>query len=192
MRFLFGLIFALGIAAIVGLGTTYFVLTHSVAFGALTFGAWTTWLKTGTSDIDPYAQAAIVRSGELPMSSGDGVAFYARSDSDGRALNGRCEVILSGVTPQARFWTMTLYNPDGQLVANSINRYGFTSQEIVRRSDGSFEIVIAPRARPGNWLPTGGTDNYVLLLRLYDTPVGVATSTRREAPMPTITTRSCS
>ena len=65
-----------------------------------------------------------------------------------------------GVTPAARFWTLTLYNPDGELVANSINRYGFTSQEIVRHADGSFEIVVAPRANPGNWLPTGGVERY--------------------------------
>ena len=35
-----------------------------------------------------------------------------------------------------------------------------------------FEIVIAPRARAGNWLPTGGVERYMLVLRLYDTPVG--------------------
>ncbi|MBV9955974.1 MAG: DUF1214 domain-containing protein, partial [Pseudolabrys sp.] len=97
----------------------------------------------------------------------------------------------SGITPTARFWTMTLYNADGQLVANSVNRYGFTSQEIVRRADGSFEIVVAPRATSGNWLPTGGVDRYLLVLRLYDTPVGVSTRAGREAPMPAVMTRGC-
>ena len=104
----------------------------------------------------------------------------------GNALDGRCDVVVSGTTPPARFWTLTLYDPDGRLVANSVNRYGFTSQEIVRRADGTFEIAIAPRARAGNWLPTGGIERYMLMLRLYDTPVGVATRTGREAPMPSI------
>ena len=93
---------------------------------------------------------------------------------------------ISGITPQARFWTLTLYDPQGRLVGNSVDRQGFTSQEIVRRADGSFDIVVAPRARPGNWLPTGGVDSYVLVLRLYDSPVGVATRAAREAPMPAI------
>jgi hypothetical protein len=123
--------------------------------------------------------------------SGDGIAFVARADDNGRSLDGRCDVVVSGVTPQARFWTITLYDPLGRLVANSVERYGFTSQEIVRRSDGSFEIVAAPRARPGNWLPTGGVDNYQLVLRLYDSPVGVATRAAREVPMPAINVRSC-
>ncbi len=70
-----------------------------------------------------------------------------------------------------------MYDPDGRLVENSVNRQGFTSQEIIRRTDGSFEIRMAPRARPGNWLPTGGIERYVLVLRLYDTPVGLATRT---------------
>ena len=56
----------------------------------------------------------------------------------------------------------------------------------MRRADGSFEIAVAPRARAGNWLPTGGIESYVLVLRLYDTPVGVATRAAREAPMPAI------
>ena len=62
----------------------------------------------------------------------------------------------------------------------------------MRQSDGSFEIRIASRSRAGNWLPTGGIERYALMLRLYDTPVGVATRTQRDAPMPTITTAGCS
>ena len=149
------------------------------------------WPKTGTRDIDPYARATIARSGELPVGSGDGVAFLAQADDSGRPLDGRCDVLVSGTTPQARFWTLTLYDPQGRLIGNSIDHQGFTSQEIVRRSDGSFDIVVAPRARSGNWLPTNGVDRYVLMLRLYDSPVGVATRAAREVPMPTISVQSC-
>ena len=61
----------------------------------------------------------------------------------------------------------------------------------MRHADGSFAIVAAPRAQPGNWLPTGGIERYTLVLRLYDTAVGVATKAGREVPMPQVTTRSC-
>jgi len=191
MRLLFGLLFSFAVAAIFGLGLTQFALTRGTAFGAITIGAWTAWPKTGTADIDPYARAAIARSGELPIGSGDGVAFFASSDDTGRPLDGRCMVTLSGTTPPARFWTVALYDLDGRLVPNAADRYGFTSQEIARRADGTFEVVLAPRARPGNWLPTGGIDRYVVVLRLYDTPVGVATRTAKDAPMPAITAGSC-
>jgi hypothetical protein len=191
MRLLIGFLFAFAVAAAFGLGLTQFALTRGTAFGAITIGAWTAWPKTGTSDIDPYARAAIARSGELPIGSGDGVAFFASSDDAGRPLDGRCIVTLSGTTPAARFWTVTPYDLDGRLVPNAADRYGFTSQEIARRADGSFEIVFAPRARPGNWLPTGGIDRYVVVLRLYDTPVGVATRTAKDAPMPAVAQGAC-
>jgi hypothetical protein len=192
VRLILGCLFAFVVAALVGLGATWLTLARGTAFGAVPIGAWTAWPRTGTQDVDPYARATMARSGELPVGSGDGVAFLARADENGQALDGRCDVVVSGVTPQARFWTVTLYDPQGRLVANAIERHGFTSQEIVRRADGSFEIAIAPRARSGNWLPSGGVESYVLVLRLYDTPVGVATRAAREAPMPAITTRSCS
>ncbi len=191
MRLLLGTLFALVVAAVVGLGTTYLALTRGAAFGALTIGSWTAWPKTGTPEADPYARASIARVGRLPTAVGDGVSFTAQSDDTGRALDGRCDVLLAGVTPVARFWTLTLYNPQGELVANAVNRSGFTSQEIVRNADGSFQILVAPRASPGNWLPTGGIERYQLLLRLYDTAVGVSTKAGREVPMPSVTFRSC-
>ena len=191
MRLVLGSVFALAIAAVVGLGATWLALSRGTAFGAVAIGAWTAWPKTGTSEIDPYARAIVARSGELPIGSGDGVAFLARTDDNGRSLDGRCDVLLSGITPQARFWTITLYDPQGRLVANGVDRPGFTSQEILRRSDGGFEIAIAPKARPGNWLPSGGVDSYVLVLRLYDSPVGIATRAAREAPMPAIQVKAC-
>lgn len=191
MRLLTGTLFALIVATVVGLGATYLALTRGAAFGALTIGSWTAWPKTGTSEADPYARATIARTGQLPVAVGDGVSFTAKSDDRGKLLDGRCDVVLSGVTPAARFWTLTLYNVEGELVASSVERYGFSSQEIVRHADGSFEIVVSPRANPGNWLPTGGIERYALVLRLYDTAVGVATKAGREVPMPSIDTRSC-
>jgi hypothetical protein len=191
VRLLIGTLFALAVAAAVGLGATYLALSRGAAFGALTIGSWTAWPKTGTADADPYARATIARTGQLPVALGDGVSFTAQSDDSGKLLDGRCEIVLSGVTPAARFWTLTLYNAEGDLVTNSIERYGFSSQEIVRFADGSFEIVVAPRANPGNWLPTGGIERYALVLRFYDTAVGVSTKAGRELPMPSIINRGC-
>lgn len=192
MRLILITLTALLLATVVGLGATWMTTTRGTEIGALTIGPWTARPRTGTADVDPYSRATIVRNGELPIGTGDGVAFTATTDGRKKALDGRCDVVVSGVTPPARFWTLTLYDRKGHLVANSLQRYGFTSQEIVRQSDGSFEIHIAARSRAGNWLPTGGIERYALMLRFYDTPVGVATRTQRDAPMPTISTVGCS
>src|SRR5256714_14340060 len=177
---------ALAVAAVIGLGTTWIALPRGTAYGGVTIGAWTGWPKNGTSGIDPYARAMVSRTGELPVGSGDGVAFYARTDDSGQPLDGRCDVLLSGTTPQARFWTLTLYDPEGRLVANSTRRQSFTSQEIVRNADGTFDIMVGPRARPGNWLPTGGAVKYVLVLSLYDKPNSIETRTGIAAAIPSI------
>jgi hypothetical protein len=192
MRLLFGSCLTFLIAAVIGLGATWFTVTRGVAFGSLTIGAWTAWPKSGSVDIDPYARAIIARSGELPTGTGDGVTFYARTDDSGNNFDGRCTFTISGMTPAARYWTLTLYDPAGRLVANTIDRHGFTSEEILRDADGRFAIMIAPLARPGNWLPTGGIEQFVLVWRLYDTPIGVATRTTKEGPMPAIVRKGCS
>ena len=191
MRLILITLLALLIATVVGLGATWMTATRGTELGTLTIGAWTARPKTGNSDIDPYSRATITRNGELPIGTGDGIAFTATADDGKKPLDGRCDVVVSGVTPAARFWTLTLYDSKGHLVANSLQRYGFTSQEIVRGADGMFEIRVASRSRAGNWLPTGGIERYRLMLRLYDTPVGVATRTQRDAPMPAITTVGC-
>jgi hypothetical protein len=192
MRLLFGSFLTFVLAAAIGLGATWFTLTRGIAFGSLTIGAWTAWPKTGSPEIDPYAHASIARDGELPIGIGDGVVFYARADDKGHELDGRCTFALSGMTPPARYWTVTLYNVRGGLVANAVDRYGFTSQEIIRDVDGRFTITVAPQARPGNWLPTGGIERFVLVWRLYDTPIGVATATMKEGPMPAVERKGCS
>jgi hypothetical protein len=192
MRLLFGSCFTLILAAAIGLGATWMTTTRGVAFGSLSVGAWTAWPKNGSVDIDPYARATIARTGELPIGIGDGVAFYARTDDAGNNFDGRCTFTVNGLTPAARYWTLTLYNLDGGLVPNAIDRHGFTSEEIVRQINGQFVINVAPRARPGNWLPTGGIERYVLVWRLYDTPIGVASRTTKEGPMPAVTRTGCS
>jgi hypothetical protein len=192
VRLLIGLLLSFFIAASIGLGSTWFALTQNLSFGALELGAWKGYPRNGTTGIDPYARAAIARNGELPVGSGDGVAFAAVADDDGHVLDGRCDVVVRGTTPPARYFTLTLYTPSGQLVANSVDRHGFTSQELLRDASGEFEVTVSPRARPGNWLPTGGIDSYVLMLRFYDTSLGIATRAGREAPMPAIrSTRVC-
>ena len=65
------------LATVVGLGATWMTATRGTDLGTLTIGAWTARPKTGTADVDPYSRATIARSGELPVGTGDGIAFSA-------------------------------------------------------------------------------------------------------------------
>lgn len=191
LRLLLGSVLIFAVAALVGLGATSFVSSRDLPFGRVQLGAWSAWPKTGNQDIDPYGRAAAARTGTLPLASGDGIAFLARADDDGRALDARCDVVVSGTTPPARYWTLTAYDPSGALIPNPVGRHGFTSGEITRHADGHFDIVAAPRARPGNWLPVSGSGRYILVMRLYDTPIGVRTRADRQIAMPALSVKSC-
>src|SRR6201991_4274921 len=116
MRLLFIILLALVLAAGVGVGTTWMTTTRGTELGTLTIGAWTARPRTGTSDIDPYSRATITRNGELPIGTRGGVAFTATRDDNRKPLDGRCDIVVSGVTPPARFWTLTLYDTKGRLV----------------------------------------------------------------------------
>lgn len=142
-------------------------------FGATQIGAWRAWPRSGTSDADPYARAVFSRSGELPIGIAEGIAFSATTDDQGRVLDGRCTTKISGRLLAARYWTLTLYDGRGRLIENPAARYGFASTEVVFQTDGQIEIWLSPRARSGNWLPTGENETIVAVMRLYDIPAGV-------------------
>jgi hypothetical protein len=188
---IFFVIVAFAIGMLSGLGLTYLASARSNGFGTVTIGAWSVWPRSGTSDADPYARAAFARSGVLPLERADGLLFEATVADNGTRLDGRCDIQIAGKLPNARFWTITVYDERGRLIDNAAERYGFNSSEIVWQQNGTFEIVAAPRARAGNWLPTGGRDRIVLVIRLYDAPIGIATRTGEQVDMPAVTQSGC-
>lgn len=171
MRFLIDLVIAIVIATALGFTTAWLAVDNGPLFGAVTAGPWRAWPKAGSADADPYALATLARTGEVPLGIGEGLAFTADEDSDGRALTARCSYEVVGQTPPARLWTLTAYDTEGRLMVNPARRSGFHSREIVRRPDGSFTIAVAAEVKAGNWLPVGAVERFQLVLRLYDTPL---------------------
>ena len=80
----------------------------------------------------------------------------------GRALDGRCEVTCPGITPPARFWTLTLYDLEGRLVANALEPLRLHQPgNRAPAPTAASRSCSSPRARSGNWLPTGGVERYI-------------------------------
>lgn len=161
------------VGLVLGLIATLLSLNYGYGFNAFRAGPWTAWPQIGGADIDPYARAVISRSGEAPLGRDQGLVFVARADSDGAALDADCEYRIVDPLPSARFWTIALASPEGALLPNPTERYGYSSVDVLRREGGAFDIVIARDARPGNWLSAGAARRFVVLLRLYDTPLDV-------------------
>lgn len=74
--------------------------------------------------------------------------------------------------PADAFWSVTVYDRDGALVANPLNRYSVSNSrpgELVRGPDGSVTIILAqgdPGDATANWLPVPDA-SFSAYLRLY-------------------------
>jgi hypothetical protein len=173
-----------------GLLATALSLGSGYGFGPLRAGAWTAWPSVGRADIDPYARAVISRTGEAPLGRDQGLAFIATVDSSGAPLDGACEYRISDPLPAARFWTLSLATPEGALIDNPSGRFGFSSVDILRREGGAFDVAVARNVRAGNWLSPGEARRFVLMLRLYDTPLDADAHAAAET-FPKITKVKC-
>ncbi len=105
-------------------------------------------------------------------------AIYPNSavDSDGNLYDGGNKYVLhfnkEDLPPVKGFWSITMYNTDGFLVENSINRYCLGSMKNLKyNKDGSLDIYIQsnpPKGNESNWLPsTQKGEKFELTFRLY-------------------------
>ncbi|MGC2349200.1 MAG: DUF1214 domain-containing protein, partial [Methylocella sp.] len=182
---------AVCMGVLLGLFVTFVVVERGKGFGAIAAGPWTGWPRNGTSDTDPYARAILAYSGETSLSESEGMSFVAHGDSNGAEFDPACDYTLKGEIPSARYWTLTLLSPAGAPIANTAGRPGFTSSEVLRASDGQFEITLSRHARPGNWLPIGDTSKFILVLRLYDSELGAPAAALDPASMPGLVKGRC-
>lgn len=171
MPFIFNLLMTLIIAGVIGLGSAWLAVRDGAGIEIVRDGPWETWISAGNPDADPYTKAMLARTGRIPMASGEAINFRAVTDSKGNPLDGRCAYLIVGGELDSRWWTLTVTDESERLIENTPNRYAFNSINVLRNNDGSFNIQLAPSARSGNWIPTGGQTTMILTLRLYDTPM---------------------
>jgi len=123
------------------------------------------------TDYKTRAYVALVGLGALPPEE----ASYPNTfkDSNGQRLNGHSRYRLHfkpGQTPPANaFWSITLYDRDGFMIANSINRYAIGDRDgLLYNDDGSLDIIIQQPATEiqNNWLPAPAGD-FSITMRVY-------------------------
>ena len=174
-----------------GLLASAYAFQEPSPFGRVRLGPWEVTPGGGATETNPYAQASLERSGELPLSIGEGLQMIAREDDDGRPLDSRCVYRVGPRVPAARYWTLSLVSREGFPVDNPADRYGFRSSEILRAGDGSFAVSVAREPEPGNWLPVGKPGRFALALRLYDSPLAATVGDVDRAAAPKVTRISC-
>jgi hypothetical protein len=96
-------------------------------------------------------------------------------DENGRRLDGTSKYVLhfeKGTTPPVNaFWSVTLYDPHGFQVANSLNRFAVSSwMPFKYNPDGSLDLYFQNESpskdREANWLPAPKGE-FNLTMRLY-------------------------
>lgn len=169
----------------VGIASVWYALNTNRSFGAIEVGDWVAYPNAGTPQADPYSIARRARDGELPLGQAEGLPFYAKTDSEGRTLTGRCNYRLSGNVPPARFWTLYAANLSLVAIKASPNRNSaLHSRQLLRRPDGSFTISLGPDPAPGNWISVSFPGPIAFVLTLYDTQIASAvTSAGRDFPV---------
>jgi hypothetical protein len=184
-------LYALCLAFGLGFGSASWTIGRGYPLGALRAGPWVAWPKVGSREADPYAKAVVARRSDIPLGTGEGLAFTATSDSEGRALESACTYRVGRETPAGRFWTLSLYDEGGRPVVTDLGRASFTSSEVLRDAQGAFEVLLSREAMPGNWLRLPAEGRFNLILRLFDTPVAAGSAALEASAMPAIERLEC-
>jgi hypothetical protein len=184
-------VYAFALALGLGASSAYLAISGEFPLGAVQAGPWKAWPQVGSREADPYARSIIVREAEIPLGTGEGLVLAAATDGTGRALDSGCTYRIGTTTPQARLWTLTVYDESGNLVSTPLERSGFTSAEILRGADGGFTVTLARDLQPGNWLKLPPVGSFSLMLRLYDSPVAAGSASLNAATLPAIERVEC-
>lgn len=139
---------------------------RSLAFGNVDADGWRGDFAVGSEAADPYTRARVARHGLLALAKSEAVYLTRNTDSAGAPLSNRCHYRLSGGPMPAGWWSVTLYNGQSMLPANTDNAL---SIDAGRAGQGAWAALIAPQ-RPDDgtpWISSRGAETFDLTLRLY-------------------------
>ena len=156
------------LGALIGLVTAYLAVTGRIDLASQSKGQWIVWPSAGTPQVDPYTRAHFLFRGRLPISHFEAIEFEARTDDDGRALDGSCVYSVSGTQPRVRWWGLSALPIETGEVAEDARGGTLLSRRAVYEPDGSFRATVSPQARPGNWLKPAAAGPMALVFRVYN------------------------
>lgn len=161
-------------ATLIGLGTGIYsalsmsgLLPSDTASGAgMDIDGWKGDLSLGTADTSPYLRARVARHGLLALAKSEAVYFVRDRDGRGRRLDENCDYRLSGGTFSAGWWSITLYDEQNFLPANTDGALSFDAS---RADEERWTTLISAQkpAETKNWVSSRNADQFDLTLRLY-------------------------
>ena len=186
---------AAGAGSAIGLGSALWMAglmpgANTMAFGNVDVRGWRSDFAIGSEAADPYTRARVARYGLLALAKSEAVYFTRATDEDGEPLREACTYRLSGGAMPAGWWSVTLYDAESMLPANSD---GALSIDASRAGAGAWEAVIAAQRPEGadHWISSRNAATFDLTLRLYmPEPAVIETPTTALVP-PRIERMTC-
>lgn len=171
MRRFFAYLAAMVFGSMFGLGSALWMAGlwpegRSLAFGDVDVGGWRSDFAIGSEAADPYTRARVARHGLLALAKTEAVYFTRATDDTGTPLRQDCTYRLSGGTMPAGWWSVTLYDGQSMLPANTDNALSIDASRV---GEGAWEAMIAPVRPDGaaHWISSRGARTFDLTLRLY-------------------------
>ncbi len=174
----------------VGAGVAIWQIRSSGMGADITIGPWVTGRDIGTENTDLQTRAVVALRGLLALPKEEARYFTTRTDSAGEPLSGKCSYTVAGGPMEARWWSITLYDPEGWLIVNRWNRHSVGSAAVTPDASGNWTFTVSPGEQEGNWIPTATDGEFDLTLRTYR-PRGGLASDPGSARLPTITRGEC-
>lgn len=175
----------------VGLGGAWYLTSGGLRGGEIVNGPWSTSLGYGTHATDPITRAAVARAGLLALPARETVYWSAKADAAGAPLDGDCRYSLSGAPLDARWWSVTVYDTTGYLVANDANIWSVNGANVALDDKGEWRVTISPdRPATGAWLPGTKGQPFHLTLRMYN-PGKAFRADPAKAALPRIVKEGC-
>src|SRR4051794_35937347 len=178
------------VGAVLALGTAIVLITTQVPAMQTTVNGWSITLTCGEPSNGILLKAACALALPAVNLSQEAAYFTTTVDGAGHTLTGAHDYLLhfppGGLPPNNAFWSLTMTDPQGRMVANPSNRYSVGDRSgLVPNADGSIDIYIrntAPAGHEANWLPAPSGD-FKLWLRAYQPGAAILNGTYHVPPV---------
>lgn len=162
-------------------------------FRSIEIDGWTSDPAIGSETADPYTRAYVARRGLLGLRREEATYYIRAVDEEGEPLREDCAYVIEGETPDARWWSVTLYAGDYYLAQNDDDAHSIDASRALVTGDGSWRATIqAENPDDGSqWISSRNAGNFDLLLRLYNASEAVLDTPETALTVPAIIPLGC-
>jgi hypothetical protein len=121
---------------------------------------WQSWDVSSDNGSHPYSMAHFLMAGRFPPAEGEMLEFSTQQASDGSALSGRCDYLLTVKQAPTGWWSIAAYAAG---VTSPPFNSVITSDTIIAEHDGTVKLSVSRSPTGGNWVEPPVPGGFVLL-----------------------------